>query len=103
MLPAPRKPTPVTICAAIRVGSSAGSVLSAGLVLGTGLIGKLREVQTVDEVAEDGETLFVDDCGLTLFLVAVDLVCLGDDAGRVHDVGRDEDRTLDADGQRDGV
>src|SRR5207253_905342 len=57
-------------------GSSPGSVLSARLVLGTGLIGKLREVQTVHEVAENGKTLFVDDGGLALFLFAVDLIRL---------------------------
>src|SRR5207245_1725497 len=171
MLPAPRNPTPVTICAAMRVGSTvransgisprpvnmhepalmsamvrkpagcprnsrsapmtspsaratitrkarsnspfrcvlsapagapSGPVLSAGLVLGARFVGKLGEVQAVDEVAEDGQTFLVDD-GLSLVLVALQLVCLGDDAGSLHHLGGDEDRTLDADGKRDRV
>src|SRR5256714_1616619 len=79
-------------------GSSPGSVLSARLILGTGLIGKLREVQTVHEVAEYGEPLLVDDGGLALLLVAVDLIRVGDDARGVHHLSRDEDRALDAHG-----
>src|SRR5579864_3946117 len=171
MLPAPRKPTPVTICAAIRVGSTdlgksginpspvnmhepalisanvrspagcprnsrsapmqrpsnsatetrrarssspVSCVLSAsagtssgrraaGFVLGTRLVGKLREVQAVDEVAEDREPLFVDDGAFRLVLVAVELVCLGDDARGLHHLRGDEDRTLDTDRERNCV
>src|SRR5438874_12352596 len=171
MLPAPRKPTPVTIWAAIRVGSTvlpkigirpspvnkhepapmsaivripaawplisrsvpsarpitsatktrkarsnspesgvlsapagttSGPVLRAGLVLRAWLVGKLGEVQAVHEVAEHGKALFVDH-SLHLVLVAFSLVGLRDDAGGLHDLGGDEDRAFDSDGERDGV
>src|SRR5256886_5093327 len=83
-------------------GTTSGPVLRAGLVLGTRLVGKLGEVQAVDEVAEDREPLFVDD-SLHLVLVALGLVGLRDDACRLHHLGRDEDRALDTDGESDGV
>src|SRR5947209_8580345 len=78
-------------------GTSSGPVLRAGFVLGARLVRKLGEVQAVHEVAEHGEALFVDD-GVCLFLIAaLELVRLGDDAGGLHHLRRDEDRALDAD------
>src|SRR5437868_11342583 len=84
-------------------GATSGPVLRAGFVLGTRLVRKLGEVQAVHEVAEHGEALFVDD-GVCLFLIAaLELVRLGDDAGGLHHLRRDEDRALDADRESDGV
>jgi hypothetical protein len=54
---------------------------------------KLREVQAVDEVAKDREAFLIDD-GLSFVLVSVQPVRLGDDAGRVHHLGGDEDGVL---------
>src|SRR5467141_2566719 len=158
MAPAPRKPTPVTICAAMRVGStrlpkmgsrptvvnrhaptptsaivrmpagwpwysrsepmkiarmrvttirraksrsplsgrgSAPARAPAGFVLGLRLIGELRKVKAVNEVAEHGQPLVVDR-GVRLVLLVGRFVGLRDDAGGVHDFGRDEDGALHA-------
>src|SRR5207248_7381413 len=95
--------SPVSCVWSAPAGPSSGPVLSSGFVLGTGLVGKLREVQTVHEVAEDGEAFFVADGSLALVLVAVDLIRLGNDAGGVHDLGRDEDGALRSHRERDRV
>src|SRR6266567_2634325 len=123
MLPAPRNPTPVTICAAMRVGStrvpkagtrpiavnspapapmSAIVRMPAGFVLGLGLVRELGQVKAVDEVAEHREA-FVVDRGLRLVLLVAGFVGLGDDARGLHDLGGDEDGAFHAHCERDGV
>src|SRR2546427_10197159 len=164
MAPAPRNPTPVTICAAIRVGSvavpnfssprpakrqdpmptramvrmpagwpwysrsspiatartavmkrrraksaspfscraSAPSGTPAGLVLASGLVRELREVEAVDEVAKHGEALLVD-WGFALVLVVRTFVRVGDYACSLHHLGGDEDRAFDPHRQGDRV
>src|SRR5205807_2248139 len=97
-----RSTSPVRCVLSAPAGTASGSVLRAGLVLGTRLVGKLRQVQAVHEVAEHGEAFFVDH-GLDLVLAALGLVGLGNDAGAVHHLGGDEDRTLDAHGERDRI
>src|SRR6266705_621133 len=77
-----RSTSPVRCVLSAPAGATSGPVLRAGLILGTRLVRKLREVQAVHEVAEDGEALLVDD-GLHLVLVTLGLVGLGDVAGRV--------------------
>src|SRR5207253_5116159 len=78
-----RSTSPVRCVLSAPAGATSGPVLCAGLVLGTRLVGKLGEVQAVHEVAKDGKPLFVDH-RLHLVLVALGLVGLRDDAGRVH-------------------
>src|SRR5712692_4006322 len=83
-------------------GPAAGFVLRPGLVLRARLVGQLRQVEAVHEVAEDGEALLVDR-SLSLVLLSSLLVRIGDDARRLHDLLGDEDRALDAHRQGDGV
>src|SRR4030088_1421475 len=75
---------------------------TARLVLGARLVWKLGQVEAVDEVAENSQTLLIDR-RRTLFLLVAGLVGVRNDARGVHDLRGDKDRTLDANSQRDGV
>src|SRR5205814_8164487 len=75
-----RSTSPVRCVLSAPAGTASGSVLRAGFVLGTRLVGKLRQVQAVHEVAEHGEAFFVDH-GLDLVLAALGLAGLGHDPG----------------------
>src|SRR5260221_60874 len=83
-------------------GTAAGLVLRPGLVFSARFVGQLRQVEAVHEIPEDGEALLVHG-GLGFVLLGGLLVGVRDDAGRFHDLLRDEDRAFDADGQRDRV
>src|SRR5258708_311186 len=83
-------------------GTAPGLVLRPGLVLGSRLVGQLRQVEAVHEISENGQALLVHR-RLGLVLVAGFLIRVGNDAGRFHDLLRDEDRALDPHRQRNGV
>src|SRR5207237_5431762 len=68
-----RSTSPVRCVLSAPAGTASGSVLRAGLVLGTRLVGKLRQVQAVQEVAENGEAVFVDH-GLDIVLAVRGIV-----------------------------
>src|SRR5258708_39360832 len=82
-------------------GTAPGLVLRPGLVLGSRLVGQLRQVEAVHEISENGQALLVHR-RLGLVLVAGLLIRVGNDAGRFHDLLRDEDRALDPHRQRNG-
>src|ERR1700680_1161419 len=83
-------------------GSSAPARPAARLVPGPGLVRQLREVEAVHEVPENRQALFVN-WRLRLFFVVAGLVRVRDDAGGVHHLRGDEDRTFGADRKRDSV
>src|SRR5258708_21194172 len=91
----------LSVSSSASAGTAAGFVLRPGFVLGARLVGELGKVEAVHEIAEDGEALLVDH-RLGLVLVSGVFVRFGDDAGGLHHLGGDEDRTFDADGQRYG-
>src|SRR5712692_179259 len=84
---------------------ASGLILSAWLVRPVArraFVRQIREVEAVHEVPEHRQSLLVDDRRAFLLVLAA-LVGLRDDAGRIHHLGGDKDRALDADGKRDRV
>src|SRR5438270_63640 len=79
----------------------AAAAPAARLVFAARLVGQLRQIEAVHEIPENREALIVD-LDLALVLV-VGLVRVGDDARRIHHLGRHEDGALRAHRERDGV
>src|SRR2546421_9571890 len=66
---------------------------------GAGFVWEVGEIEAVDEVPENRQAVFVDPVlGRRLLLLF-----LRDDPRALQDVGGDEDRAFEADGQRDRV
>src|SRR5258708_4645315 len=83
-------------------GTAPGLVLRPGLVLGSRLVGQLRQVEAVHEISENGQALLVHR-RLGLVLVAGFLIRGGDDARPFHDLLPCGNRAPHPPPQRNGV